>query len=673
MTLNSGFYLKLAVQNLKKNKETYVPYIISCIGTIFIYFMLLSFTHNPGLNGIPESESLKQLFSIGKGVVTIFAVIFIFYTNSFLMKRRKKEIGLYGILGLEKRHVARVMFYESLIIAVSTIGLSILFGAVFGKFLFLALVRAVNFTKGSTFIITTEAVIPTLSLFLILFALTFVWNYIQVKVSNPINLLKSGNAGEREPKARAILVLIGILGIAFGYYEALIVKNVFEAIMIFFVAVISVVIGTYATFTSGSIAILKRLKKNKRYYYKPEHFISVSNLIYRMKKNAVGLGNICILSTMVLIVVSTTVSLFLGKEDMLHQRFTHDIEVTWNNGEMADQLAEETIRKEAEKYDVSIVRTYDVSSVTADIFRSKENGFIVLKDDKGLSQSDIMDGYARMEFIDLDSYNKMEGKKETLKDNEILLFYLDGYYDETDITILGRDFKVKEELNTLDYAGEKSGKQIMNSFTIVVKDQKVMKDIADRYVKEGEDSVYNGRMERHYAADISGTDVNRRKFADSVIDGLRAQEPMPLVSSMDQQKDDWNTRFGGLLFLGGFLGILFLCALVMIVYFKQVSEGYEDSERFQVLKKVGMDKRDIRGTIYTQIRIVFLVPLITALIHEAVAFKIIQKLLIMFDLYNTKLILTCTISVSVVFVILYLIIYLLTARVYDRIVENHKN
>lgn len=676
--MNSMFYVKLAAQNLKKNKETYVPYIVSCIGTIFIYFMLLAFTYNPGLSGMPDSVSLKQLFGIGRGVVTVFAVIFIFYTNSFLMKRRKKEIGLYALLGLEKRHVARIMFFESLMIAVGTIGLSLLLGAVFGKLLFLVLTRAVAYTNESTFVITQEAVLPTLTLFLMLFALTFLWNYIQVKTSNPISLLHAGSSGEREPRARVLLVLIGILGIGFGYYEALSVESIFEALMVFFIAVISVVIGTYATFTSGSIAILKKLKKNRRFYYKPEHFISVSNLIYRMKKNAVGLGNICILSTMVLIVVSTTTSLFLGKQDMLEHRYIHDLEVTWENGKMLDGYAKKLISRKAEEFHLSIEREYDVNSAKISLFRSpkEETSFFILKREETnrMSDSEVMDSYYMLELMDLDTYNRMEKKQETLESNELMLFAQTGYYDLTTMQILDSTFHVKKELNALPYAGGKTGKQMMNSYTLIVKDERIIEDLLARAKKAigSEEGYQNGGMERHYAVDINGSDSERRSFADSVVHELEEKAPKAEVESLDLKKDNWNSLFGGLLFLGGFLGVLFLCALIMIVYFKQVSEGYEDAGRFLVLKKVGMDARDIRGTIYTQIRIVFLIPLVTAIVHEAVAFHIVKKLLSMFELYNTRLIVGCTVSVTAVFVLLYLVIYMLTARVYNRIVVKNQ-
>jgi putative ABC transport system permease protein len=375
--VNKFFYPKLALVNLKKNGNTYIPYILTCIGSIVAFYTMVSIHSNKGLEKMSGFENLKMILFLGIIVIGIFAVIFLFYTNSFLIKRRKKELGLYSILGLEKKHIARVLFYETVFVMVISLSLGLISGILIGKLLFLLLLNIVHFKSPLSFHIDYWGLLITAGVFLAIFGLTLVTNFLQVQLSNPIDLLKGGQHGEKEPKSSWIVTLIGIVSLGTGYGIALSVKTPLEALMLFFVAVVFVIIGTYALFISGSITLLKRLKKNRKFYYQSRNFIAVSGMIYRMKQHAVGLANICILSTMVLVTLSTTVSLYVGQEGMRRDFYPLDVSLVSEAGS-ADFKEIETVI-ETEKTKAGVASRDEISFQLAR-FRAFQEGSHFLKD-----------------------------------------------------------------------------------------------------------------------------------------------------------------------------------------------------------------------------------------------------------------------------------------------------
>ncbi len=670
------FYLKLALTNLKKNRETYFPYFLACLGTIFMYFLFVSFAYNEGLQNISGRDMVYSLFLIGKIVVIVFAVIFIFYANSFLMKRRKKEIGLYSILGLEKRQISAVMFFESLLMAAASLIGGLLFGSIFGNLLFRILMRLINTAPDSTFILNPAHFAETAIFFGIVFLFTFLFNDIQVRISKPISLLKSANEGEKEPKSSIIITLIGLVSLGYGYYIALTEESILLAIIKFWGAVILVIIGTHALFTSGSIFILKTLKRNRRFYYNPNNFISISNLIYRMKKNAAGLANICILSTMILVTVSTTIALYAGKEDMLRARNPRQLAVTCSTDAIPLSELSGQMEEYAEKHNVTLVDAQNFSYTAFNLMRIDPDGGTSFETtpDYMLSYSSLDIYYYEFTVILLDDYNRMEGTEETLEPDEIILFSKVNDYGHDTLTMPFATFRVKEEVDELSFTSPKADLSMDRGAIIVVDSRETLDKITESYMAlENRENLYLYTYNRAQA-DLKGDKEDRIAFIEEYREAMKEAYGLNnstfTVLSYDLDRIEWNELYGGFLFLGVALGLLFLMAMVLIIYFKQVSEGYEDRNRFEVLQKVGMDKRDIRRTINKQLRLVFFLPLIGALIHLAVAFRILRSLLAMFQLERTGLIVLCFVAVSAVFSVIYFIVYQLTSKIYYKIVNR---
>lgn len=445
-----NLYARLAFNNLKKNRKIYLPYILTCIVTVLMFYMIHSLSVNESITTMHGGKTIQYSLSYGTIIVGIFAVIFLFYTNSFIIKRRKKEFGLYNILGMEKRHIGVVLIFETLYISLISISIGLLLGIILDKLMYLIIAFILHANYGINFFISWKSILVTFALFAAIYIGIYIFSFIRVQISQPIGLLKGENIGEKEPKTRLVMALIGLLCLTLGYICAVFTKNAIAAIELFFIAVILVIIGTYFLFAAGSIALLKILKHNKKFYYKTNHFTSVSGMIYRMKQNAIGLASICILFTMLLVTISTTTSFMIGKNDM------------------------------------------------------------------------------------------------------------------------GNDFM----------------------------------------------SIY-----------------------------------------------------GGMFFLGVYLGTLFLMAMILIIYYKQISEGYEDKKRFEIMQKVGMSYAEVKKSISAQILIVFFLPLIMAGIHVAFAFPMINLILDIVGLTNTKLFVFCSLGCFVFFSIIYVIVYLLTAKVYYRIVK----
>ncbi|MGI6500253.1 MAG: ABC transporter permease [Anaerostipes sp.] len=657
--MNKTFYPKLAISNIKKNGKFYFPYLVTFIGMTMMFYIMGALAGNKGIDQMRGAYSLKMIMDLGTAVIGIFSAIFLFYTNSFLMKRRQNEIGLYNILGMEKRHIARILGYETFFICVGGIVSGLILGIVLNKFMFLILAKMIGFKVPFQFEFMPETIVMTALLFGAISIVIFLWNIIKIKVANPIELLHGGVVGEKEPKTKGLLAVIGIICIGVAYYIAITTKNPLTAFMLFFVAVLLVIIGTYALFTAGSIVILKLLRKNKTFYYHPKHFTSISGMIYRMKQNAAGLSNICILSTMVLVMISTTTCLYIGVEDALSEMYPKDILINEyydksNHEEKIDQL----IQKELDERNLSIknVKKYSQLSFAGNF---KDGVF-------SLAPDNTTDQVHQLEIITKSDYEAMGGTTVPLKKNEVIVCSK-GQKLEDKINVLSTDLYVKKYIK--DFPIESDMETVVKNVDyIVVYDQQTMEQLFKR--ESAQFKKYQIFMMCHKEFDLTGSDEDKIAFSKGLSERFSQEKGMEVHQrSRQENKAEFYAIFGGFLFLGIFLGSLFLMATALIIYYKQISEGYEDKQRFEIMQKVGMSKEEVKKTISSQIVMVFFLPLAMAGIHVLAAFSLMEKLLALFSLKNTTLFATCTIGTIVVFAAVYIIVYLLTAKVYYKIVK----
>ena len=581
-------------------------------------------------------------------MIIVFAVIFLFYTNSFLIKRRKKEIGVYNILGMGKRHIARMMAVETILTAGISILGGLVFGIIFGKLMYLLLLKILHNSVDMQFSVNGTAIVQTVILFAGIFLLTYLYNILQIQLVNPVELLHGGNQGEKEPKSRWLLVIVGVAALGTGYWIALTTEAPLEALLKFFVAVVCVIIGTYALFIAGSIVVLKILRKNKAYYYNPKHFTSVSGMIYRMKQNGAGLANICVLSTMVLVMVSTTVSLYAGMEDILDSRFPRDVSIVCKQADVDhEEIIERLLKEQCEKAGVKITDRvwYRYGSMNA-----------VLKGDKleNVDQYYPDNHFYYVEMMTQDEYNRIEKRNVSLEEQEILTYTTNGKCGKKQINIAGQNYQVKKELSEMT-SQPKSTAEMYKTLYIVFANAEQIERIepfsyADKFNLKGDDGKQKEALEQI-----------QNEFYEKIPDGM--------MESRMLSRSSFYELYGGLFFIGIYLGSMFIMATVLIIYYKQISEGYDDRERYQIMQKVGMSKKEVKRSIRSQVLSVFFLPLIVAVIHVAVAFKVMTKILGVLNLTNVSLFAVCTIITIAVFAVFYIIVYSITAKEYYRIVN----
>lgn len=659
--MKNSMYFNIANNNLRKNKKTYIPYILACIGTIMMFYIMNCIATNEGLDYVRGAGSLKILLGIGVKIIGLFSIIFLFYTNSFLIKRRKKEIGLYNVLGMEKKHIGKILTIETLMIGFGSLIIGIILGTILGKLLFLILINLlkVNINLSSTFSISLASIKNTLFLFIPIFAVVLLQNIIMVKVNNPIELLKGGEKGEKEPKASLILTICAFGFLIVGYTMASTVDKPLKALSIVFIAIILVILGTYSLFTSGSIAILKLLKKNKSFYYKSKNFISVSGMIYRMKQNAVGLASICILCTAVLITISTTVSLYAGQDGSLKIAYPYEtqIKIPASEKELYTKISE-GLENKASDHNVKIIDLKEFNNFNLMVKADGEN-FKSAIEEKSSGIGDI----SVIQFYLLDDYNKIENKNIELKDDEALIFSISKEYNSDSIVINDNKFKIAKNLDSFKVVN-KNENNITDEYCLVLKNQQVIENVCKDASDKG---VLFSTHEIKF--NLDGIKEDKIKFCESISSNLTNNKSAN-IGNIDIDRKDFYVVNGGFIFLGSFLGLLFILATVLIIYYKQISEGYDDSDRFQIMKKVGMSKEEVKKVINKQVLMVFFFPVGIALIHTAFAFKPISKLLGLFGLFDINIFLIVTIIIAIVFIILYVIVYAITSNVYYKVVQQ---
>ena len=656
------FYARLALDNIRKNARTYIPYILSCVFTVAMTYILYMLPEDPGLTGTRGEITIRSTLVLGSFVVTIFAVIFLFYTSSFLTKRRRKEFGLLNVLGMEKKHLAKMMFFETLFVGLFSAVVGLLLGVALSKLVLLFLLKLLDFDVAFGLTFSLKAALITLFLFAAIFLLILLNNIRLVHFASPVELLRGDKVGEREPKAKWLLVLIGVLTLGTGYWMAVTIQNPLEALMFFFVAVVLVIIGTYCLFTAGSIAVLKLLKRNRHYYYQPEHFISVSGMMYRMKQNAVGLGNICILSTMVLVMLSATSTMFIGTESSLMGRYPREIAVQdWDlerrddvNAVIDDWLADNGWTAENR-----------IDYVKEEFSGLLRDGGMIFDYTEDFDSGELV----TLSCVSLEDFNRLTGRNDVLEPGQIYLFPYDG----DSIELLGLEF---ETLNPGDvdlmatFTGSYYG-LYGDILTLVTPDMATLEEL-DRRQQEIYDSAASSIIHQ-VAFDIAEPvdfenifrqdDLLSRLSEDAGVEGVR-------VYVREQERDYIYSMNGGLFFLGVFLGLLFIMATVLIMYYKQLSEGYDDKRNFSIMRKVGLEKAEIRRSVRSQVLIMFYLPLVTACVHIAFAFPFIMRLLPLVGINDVGLFALCTLVSVVAFALIYAACYGLTARTYYRIVGS---
>ena len=599
----------------------------------------------------------------------MFVSIFLFYTNSFIMKRRKKELGIYNILGMEKIHIAKIMAWETVFSFLIAVGGGLILGIVFQKLLTMFLYRLTGLDAAIPFYISGWGCLHTAELFGAIYVCILLYNLMQIRLSNPVELLHSGSTGEREPKTKILQAVLGVVCIAAGYYMAITVDNPVKAITLFFVAVMLVIIGTYWLFNAGSITFLKLLRKNKRYYYQTRHFTTVSGMIYRMKQNAVGLANICILSTMVLISISTTVSLYAGIQTTIAARSPKEIDVTANLSDYEDTAAvDEEIAKINEAHQVT-VKDYTAVHSMGMITAYGGDGKYTLADGKGLVIADEKQG-VYMEVISLDEYNTVCHTGEILKDGEILLYTqnkeLKGQTSmQMQIGTAVNDYQIAS------YLPESEQDFGLQAYSGAVKCLLVVVPGKEDVQKWRQQAQEAGNMQNLQYCVQYNTNLSKQGSQKLTEDLYRIDIESAYVEAENRYEmaEQLYQIYGGLLFVGLFIGILFLMATALIIYYKQISEGYQDKKRFEIMQNVGMSLTEVKKTIRSQVLMVFFLPLVAAGIHIAVSFRIIQMMVRMLAMGETKLFGMCTLITLGIFCVIYGLVYAFTAKSYYNIVR----
>lgn len=687
--MKKGFYPKLAFDGIRKNKKMYLPYILTSIGMVMMYYIIVC------IKDAVQSSTVSEILGLGSWVIAIFSCIFLFYTNSFLIKRRKKEFGLYNILGMDKHNLGIILFWETLIIAAISLVVGLAAGIAFSKLAELVFLNLLKSDATFDLTVSSQGIGLCAIIFTVINILLFFNSLRQVRFSSAISLVKSEQTGEKPPKGNWIFGILGVLLLGGAYYISLSIKEPLQALTLFFVAVIMVIIGTYLVMISGSVLFCRLLQKNKKYYYKPNHFVSVSSMVYRMKRNGAGLASICILATMVLVMISSTTSLYFGEEDALAIRYPREINIDIStldtdlekNGQMDNIISD--IKNICKNHDVKGTDTYtylngmisgmitDDGKVETDINRIDNFSNIAL--------GDFSSVYSFI-FIPVDDYNKIMGTSYTLKDDEAIIYnYRNASRYKNNVISFnrGQSFKIVKETDEF-VIDTNAAISVTPSMALIVNDiDNATKGLTYNATTAQKIENTGINFHRYYCFDTGVSPQHQielskdiANYLDGNIEKYRADTSSRLfrssVESKEQNRLDFFSLYGGLFGLGIILSIVFIFAAVLIIYYKQISEGYEDQSRFEIMQKVGMTKNEIRKSINSQLLTVFFLPLIFAGMHLAFAAPIIKKLLLMFNITNLNFFIVTVVISFAIFSLFYMIVYKITSSAYYKIVSGAK-
>lgn len=671
-----GFYFGLAKDGIRKNSKMYTPYILTCIGMVMMYYIILSLQTDKTIGNMAHGSDIQMVLGFGGWVIAIFSCIFLFYTNSFLIRRRKKEFGLYNILGMGRRHISLIILCESVIVAVVALALGLFTGVLFSKFAELGLINIIDQQVNYSFFIAPKAIISTIKIFGCTFVLLFLNNLRQLYFTSTIELLGSEKAGEKPPKANWLVAIAGLVLLGIAYYISVTIKNPLAAFSVFFIAVVLVIIATYLLMIAGSVVMCRILQKNKTYYYKKNHFVSVSSMAYRMKRNGAGLASICILATMVLVIISSTSCLYFGHEDALNRRYPRQIDFGFDftNATQAtlenvnnikdglDQTIEDCGVESVNKY------TSRSASIAGALEGNKLTTSVGAYGDKGISE---MERVIMLYFIPIEDYNEATGKNVVLEDNEALCYFSEDF-DEKSLQVDDMTtFTIKEKIDKCPNMDNVDFEVVPVMVMYLADYDSTLQKMQELEGLDGESRLIYS-LEYGFDTTLSGD--KQIEAASQIKEKFLKNEYEYNEISMDvreAQRQDFFVTFGGLFYLGLLLSVVFIFAAVLIIYYKQISEGYEDHSRFDIMRKVGMTDKEIRKSINSQMLTVFFFPLILAGIHICFAFPIVRKLLMMFSLNNVGLFVETSIISFLIFGVLYAIVYRITSNAYYRIVRTN--
>ncbi len=667
--MRNFFYGRLAASNLRNHQQFTLPYLLAGICNVCLFYMMGAIADNPQLEAATKESAMVSIMHFGTAVIGIMAVILLFYADSFLMKRRKKELGLYNILGMAKHHVGHMLFWETVYAWLISVTAGILAGILFSKLLFMAITKAMQLNLAMKYYISLPYIGLSLVIFAGIYLASFLFHLVQLKLNNPVELLRGGKVGEREPKTHWLLVILGLIALGTGYYISITTTSPLQAINIFFLAVVLVIVGTYFLMIAGTVALLKFLRKRPNYYYQTNHFTAVSGLLYRMKQNAVGMASIAILATAVLVTVSSTASLYIGQADMLKQHFPRNIHYEQNCDVAANwnSTAEEALEYARQKgYSPKNAAFYTCASCNA---IEKGNVFRI---DQDLFDSYNDAGFCDLQLLPAREYERLTGRSAHLAENQILLYSSRGIQKEQ-VQLLNRTWRVVENLEELSVPG--MTEHVYPLYCMVVPDSEDLYALTALQEETTGFSFSGVKMSLWF--DLDGGSQAQKDCVNLLNEWIQARQPDQgdksssgyQISCRAEMEEANKSSFGAFFFLGLFLGTVFLLATVLIIYYKQISEGFDDRDRYIIMQHVGMSHKEVRRSIHSQVLIIFFLPLLTAGCHIAAAFPLIQRLLRLFYLYNTGLIVACTVGVYVIFAILYFIVYQLTSRVYYKLVS----
>ncbi len=677
--MNRGFYPRLAWTGMKQNRRLYLPYLLTCTGITAMFYILMGLSVSSVLPQMSGGRSTALIMSLGSVVIAFFALIFLFYTHSFLIRRRSREFGLYNVLGMGKGNIARILLWETLLTYAGTTVVGLALGVALSKLAELGLMNLLRSQISYTFTVNAVSLLITLALFAAVHGLIFLHALWQLHRVSAVALLHSESVGEKPPRARWLLAVLGLALLGGAYWLAVSIREPLEALLWFFAAVLMVIAGTYLLFISGSVALCRALQKNPRYYYRPSHFVSVSSMAYRMKRNGAGLASICVLATMVLVMLSSTTCLYFGQEDAVNARYPHDIAVTvYGDEHLMDKTELEELRRGVES------AVFNFGGEASNVAEYREVSLSGLLDGGNLIV-DAAGAYAmdsthviQVHFVPLEEYNAVTGQSLTLEDGQVYVAALRMDFNADTLSVDGGMTRhvMKREITPLDGAAVAD---ITPSLTVVVKD-------FERFVPElqGYLSDKYGWYPSAYWNYGFDTDLPENQQANT--DDVTPNLTDALYAHLGRVSSDWGVgvsveskagnradfygTYGGLFFLGIMLSVVFLLAAVSIIYYKQICEGYEDQSRFDIMQKVGMTKRDIRRSINSQLLTVFFLPMALSGVHLCFAFPFIHKLLLLFNLSNTPLLIGTTVVSYVAFALLYTLAYKLTSNAYYHIVSG---
>ena len=666
------FYPKLAWSGIHKNRRLYWPYLLTASGVVMMFYIIAFLASSDRVQALRGGNSAVLTLRLGIVVMAVFALIFRFYANSFLIRRRKKEFGLYNILGMDKRHIGRLLLCETLLVALFTLAAGLFFGIAFSKLAELCLIRLLKQSAAFTLTLSPTAILQTLLVFGVIYFLTFLNTLRQIHFSNPIALLRSENTGEKPPKANWLLGLLGFLLLGVAYFIAIRITNPLDALFAFLIAVLLVIAGTYLLFIAGSVLFCRLLQRSKRYYYRANHFVSLSSMVYRMKRNGAGLASICILATMVLVMISSTSSLYFGIEETLHLRYPRDVSVAlqfddlpaWQKADMtaARQAIGDTLQEES--LNASDVLDYR----SASSWGRPQGNSLVLEDSTLVLKENWL-----FFFISLDDYNRCMGQNETLAEDEVLLYAERGSFTADSVTLPdGSARRVKQNL-TAFWPLARAGLTSNPVLCIVVPDLNATVQSIQTFVNSlSENSDYYIALDWRYSFNCSEATIdNTSRLLTSVVNSSRPETfsfETAWTDSIAENRADFYGSYGGLFFLGILLSLVFLCGAVLILYYKQISEGYEDQMRFDIMQKVGMTRREIRQSINSQLLTVFFLPLLMAGLHLTFAFPMLRRIILLFGVMDSSLLAWTTVISFAVFSLFYTLVYKFTSNSYYRIV-----